>query len=215
MFSKDSILHDVNVIIKITSYILFLLTIVFFNNGIYFLSLGVFIYLYTREFKIVGKISFINFIIGIYTFLYPQYLWISKIILVILYTILVKKITKVKEFRYILEITLYRFKSTKITYIFLYNLYFLKYLKNNFVNVIKLKKEYGFKGNIKSYKYMISMSYRKTKQEIKELIIVNNLRFYNISDKRTYLEDNKLEVWDLCYLFIHFVVLIILIFVGR
>ncbi|MDD3241309.1 MAG: hypothetical protein PHQ64_00815 [Bacilli bacterium] len=126
-----------------------------------------------------------------------------------------KKITKVKEFRYILEITLYRFKSTKVTYIFLYNLYFLKYLKNNFVNVIKLKKEYGFKGSIHSYRYMISMSYRKTKQEIKELIIVNNLRFYNISDRRTYLEDNKLEIWDMCYLFIHFVVFIILIFVGR
>lgn len=215
MFSRDSILHEVNVIIKIISYILFLVTILFFSNGIYFLSLSVFIYLYTRDFKILGKMSFANFIIGIYAFLYPQYLWINKVLLLILYTILVKKITKVKEFRYILEISLYRFKSTKVTYVFLYNLYFLKYLKNNFVNVIKLKKEYGFKGNIKSYKYMISMTYRKTKQEIKELIIVNNLRFYNISDRRTYLEDNKLEVWDLCYLFIHFIIFIILVFLGR
>lgn len=204
MFSKDSILYEVNITTKLLSFIFVLVSVIFCNNIYVLLGLSLILFIISSRFTYLRIFNFLISVLSIVMIFYPQYLWMLKILLLFSYFILFNKTIKLKDLRYLLEISLYRYQSKKVTYTFLYSIYFVIYYKHNLKKLLRLKDNYGFKSTIGSYLFILRMSYKRTKEEIKELIIVNNLRFYNYSKKRTYLEKPKWEIWDTCYFLIHF-----------
>ncbi len=214
MFSKDSILYEVNITTKILSFIIFIVSIILCNNIYILLGLSLILLVISLRFKYLRVINFLLLIISVVVIFYQQYLWIIKIFLLLSYFIIYNKTIKLKDLRYLLEISLYKYQSKKLTYTFLYSIYFVIYYKSNLKKLLKLRDNYGFRNTLGSYFFILRMSYRRTKEEIKELIIVNNLRFYNNSKKRTYLEKPKWEIWDTCYFLIHFFVCLVIIVIS-
>lgn len=214
MFNKDSILYQVNIISKILGILLALLSIIFIKIPGLIVLISIALLLLSSSFKYTFSYSIVSLLISIIASFYPPLLWISKILIIINYLILIKKITNTLDLRYMLEVTLYKFQSKKITYHILYVIYFFKYLKKNHKVLGKLRDEYGIKNDWFYIRFSWKKAYLKTKHEMNELMIINNLRFYNYSSKRTYLERPTWERWDSGYLFFHLLLLIFSIVYG-
>lgn len=215
MFSKDSIINEVNIINKAVCYLLIVLGLIVCSEPIFLLFVNIFLLLITKQYENLFKINIINTIILILSIIYPQILWISKIGTLVVYTILLKKVTKLTELRYLLESTLYRFQQKQITYRILYIIYFFKYFKNNLNQMLLLKEDYGMKLNLKFVWFITKKSYQKTKDQLNELMQINKLRFYNYSKNRTYIEKTSWESWNNNYLFCHVIIILITFFYGR
>ena len=154
--------------------------------------------------------------LSILSIFFPQILWITKIGILIIYTVLLKKVTQTVELRYVLESTLYRFQSKKITYKILYAIYFIKYFKKNIERMLVLKDDYSMPLNYKLIKFIIKHAYNKTKNQMEIFIEVNKLRFYNDSKNRTYIEKKETwESWDTNYLIAHIIIMLLTVFYGR
>jgi len=215
MFNTDSIIKEVNIINKIICYIIILLTLIICKEPIFIIFVNLISLLITKEYKNLFKINISTTIITLLGILFSQILWITKLGILIIYTALLKKVTKAIELRYVLESTLYRFQQKKITYRILNSIYFGKYFKNNIKRFMLLKDDYGLKCNMKFICFMIKKAYNKTKEQMREFIQVNKLRFYNDSKNRTYVEKPTWESWDTSYLIVHIIILLITCFYGR
>ena len=215
MFSKDSIINEVNIINKAICYFIVVLGLIVCREPIFLLFVNIFLLLITKQYENLFKINIINTVILIISIIYPQILWINKIGTLIIYTILLKKVTKLTELRYLLESTLYRFQQKQVTYKILYIIYFFKYIKNNINQMLILKEDYERKLNIIFIWFVIKKSYQKTKDQLNELMKINKLRFYNYSKNRTYIEKTSWESWNNNYLICHVVIVIITFFYGR
>ena len=214
MFNKDSILYQVNIISKFIGIILSLIGIVILKIPGFIVLISIVLLTLSISFKYTFRYSIISLIISIIASFFPQILWISKILIFINYLILIKKLTKAVDLRYILEVTLYKFQSKKITYKVLYLIYFFKYLKLNHKTLSKLRDEYGIKKDWFYFKFSWKKAYQKTKYEMSEFLIMNNLRFYNLSSKRTYLEKPTWERWDTLYVLFHILLLVFITIYG-
>lgn len=214
MFNKDSILYQVNIISKFIGIILSLIGIIILKIPGFIVLISIVLLTLSTSFKYTFRYSIISLIISIIASFFPQILWISKILIFINYLILIKKLTKAVDLRYILEVTLYKFQSKKITYKVLYLIYFFKYLKLNHKTLSKLRDEYGIKKDWFYFKFSWKKAYQKTKYEMSEFLIMNNLRFYNLSSKRTYLEKPTWERWDTLYVLFHILLLVFITIYG-
>ena len=214
MFNRDSILYQVNVISKILGIILSLVSIIYIQIPGLIVLISIILLLLSSSFKFTFRYSMISLAVSIFISFYPPFLWISKILIFINYLILIKKITNTSDLRYMLEVTLYKFQSKKITYHILYVIYFFKYIKKNHKVLSKLRDEYGIHNDWFYIRFSWKKAYLKTKHEMNELMIINNLRFYNYSSKRTYLERPTWERWDSGYLLFHLSVLVFSIVYG-
>lgn len=214
MFSKDSILYQVNIISKFIGIFFALLGIILLRIPGFIVLLSVILLALSISFPYTFRYSIFSVIIALVASFFPQILWISKILIFINYLILVRKLTKANDLRYILEVTLYKFQSKKITYKILYMIYFFKYMKKNHKVLGILRDEYGIKKDWFYFKFSWKKAYQKTKYEMEEFIAMNNLRFYNFSSKRSYLERPTWERWDTGYVFFHLLLLIFIILYG-
>ena len=148
-----------------------------------------------------------NFIEGI--------LWLPKLILLLVYLLLVKKFTKTSELRYLLEVTLYKFQSKQITFKILNIIYFFKQLRKNINIFDRLRDEYGMAKDFFYIRFSFKKAWKKTRYEMKEFIMMNDLRFYNYSKERTYIEKITWERWDTKYLLFHILIFIVTFLLGR
>ena len=215
MFNENSIIKEVNIINKVICYLLVIICLIICGEPIFLLFVDLFLLLIVRDDPKLFKINVINTIIIVLCMFFPQFLWITKILTLVIYTVLLKRVTKAIELRYVLESTLYRFQSKKITYRILYFIYFIKYYKNNIKRFFALKDDYGMKVNFEFIKFIIKKAYIKTKIELKNLMEINKLRFYNYSKERTYIEKPSWESWDTNYLVSHLIIFLLTIFYGR
>lgn len=214
MFNKDSILYQVNIISKVTGIMLTLICIIMIKIPSFIVLLSVVLLIISFNYNFIFKYSVFNLIIAIIASFYPPLLWISKILLFINYIIIVKKITKASDLRYVLEVTLYKFQSRKITYRILYTIYYFKYLNRNYRLLGRLKDEYGIENDWFFIKFRWNKAKSKTKNEMNEFITMNSLRFYNYSKNRTYIEKPTWERWDNYYVIAHTILLIFIIIYG-
>ena len=145
MFSKDSILYQVNIISKFIGIILAFIGIMLLKIPGFIVLVSVILLSLSTAFKYTFRYSILSLAISIFSSFFPQILWISKTLIFINYLILVRKLTKTSDLRYILEVTLYKFQSKKITYRVLYIIYFFKYMKKNHKTLELLRNEYGIK----------------------------------------------------------------------
>lgn len=215
MFNDNSIIKEVNIINKVVCYLLVIVCLLVCSQPIFMLFVNLFLLLITKQYENLFKTNIINTGILVLCIFFPQFLWITKILTLVIYTILLKRVTKSTELRYVLESTLYRFQSKMITYRILYVIYFIKYYKNNIKKLLILKDDYGLKINFEFIKFIIRKSYQKTKVELKDLMEVNKLRFYNYSKERTYIEKPTWESWDTNYLVSHLIIFLLTLFYGR
>lgn len=215
MFSTDSILKEVNIFGKVVAYILILVSLIVVKSPIFLIFVNIFLLWITKPFCNLLKMNLFNFGVTLFSIFFPQLLWITKIIILIIYTELLKKVTETIELRYILENTLYRFQKKKVTYRILYLIYFGKYFRNNLKRMLLLKDDYGLKKDGKLISFLLEQSYRRTKENMQEFMQTYQLRFYNDSKKRTYIEKKNWESWDTNYMIVHIVVLLLVFFYGR
>lgn len=215
MFKSSSIVYDINIICKILSIILMITSLTLLKSPVFLVFIGLFFLVTTLEFKKISILAMIGTFLSILATFYSPILFFSKLILLLIYMCLVKKITSAAEMRYILEITLYKFQSKKITFYILYIIYFFKQLKKNVKILDRLRDEYGMVRDLFYIRYSLRKAWKKTKYEMRELIQMNNLRFYNFSKQRTYVEKPKWESWDTKYLLIHLVFTVLICIYGR
>lgn len=215
MFNDNSILKEVNIINKVICFLLVLVSLIICNDAIFLLFVDLFLMFVTREDSNLFKITIVNIFFTIISIFFSQFLWISKILVLITYFVLLKKVTKAIELRYVLEYTLYRFKNKRITYRVLYVIYFVKYYKDNLVNLFLLKDDYGLTYSFSLIKFIVVKSFYKTKNKLNELMEINKLRFYNYYKNRTYIEKITWESWDVNYMIYHIIILLLTIFYGR
>lgn len=215
MFNDNSILKEVNIINKVICFIFILVSLIICHDPVFLLFVGLFLMLITREYNYLFKTTIINIFFTILSIFFSQFLWISKIFILVTYFILLKRVTKAIELRYVLEYTLYRFQSKRITYRILYGIYFIKYYKDNIVRLFLLKDDYGLSYNFDLIKFIVVKSYYKTKNQLSELMEINKLRFYNYYKDRTYIEKISWESWDVNYIIYHIIILLLTVFYGR
>lgn len=215
MFNENSIIKEVSIINKVACYFLIIICLFICSEPIFLLFVNLSLLLITKQYQKLFVTNVINTIILILCIFFPQFLWISKIVTLVIYTILLKKVTKALELRYLLERSLYRFQSKKITYRILYFIYFIKYYKNNIKKLFLLKDDYGMHISFNLIKFIIQKAYQKTKVELNDLMEMNRLRFYNYSKERTYIEKPTWESWDTNYLISHIIIFLLTCFYGR
>lgn len=215
MFNETSIIKEVNIVNKFICYILVIISLILVKDPVFMVFVnGIFLLLSKND----KKIFIINILMAIFSFTVifnPQFLWISKLFFLGLYTVLLKKVTELKDLRYVLENTLYKFKNKEITYKFFYYIYFLKNFKKSFNRMLLLSDDYDMKISPKFLWFVVKQSYNKAKLEKNNFEEINKMRFYNYSSTRTYIEENTWESWDTTYLICYIIILLIVIFYGR
>ena len=215
MFSETSILKEVNIVNKFICYLLVIISLILLKDPVFLTFVdGIFLLLSKND----KKIFVINILITIFsvtTIFNPQFLWISKLFFLALYTVLLKKVTELKDLRYVIENTLYKFNQKQITYKLFYFIYFLKNFKKSFNRMLLLSDDYEMKINPKFMWFVVKQSYNKAKLEKSNFEELNKIRFYNYSTTRTYIEENSWESWDTTYLICYIIILLIVIFYGR
>jgi len=215
MFSDTSIIKEVNILNKTICYLFVLIMLIVGNAPIYILLMDIFFLLLTKNYR---KLFISNLVLTgliILNIFFPHFLWIIKFFFLVIYTILLKKVTKVSELRYIIELTLYRFKNKKITYKLFYVIYFLKNFNKHLKRMLILKDDYLIKLDFKFLFFIIKEAYLKAKASKKDFVVTNSMRFYNYSEKRSYIEKITWESWDNTYLVSHIIILLITFFYGR
>ena len=215
MFNETSIIKEVNIINKVLCVIIVLFISILCNDITFILFIDIFLLLITKQYNHLFKYNLIVTILLLLNYLFPHFLWITKILLIIIYIILLSKVTRITELRYIIEKTLYKFKNKKITYRFFYLIYFLKKFKNHFNKMLVLKDDYAIKLTPKFLIFIIKESYIKAKNSKCDFIETNDIRFYNFLKERTYIEKITWESFDTSYLICHIIILIITLVYGR
>lgn len=215
MYNKESVIFDINMITKLISYILFIILDIINNNIFLFLLIEIIILIEARKekwFLNFNKISVIFFLICLFL---PELLIIPKILIIVSYTYLLTKVVNINQLRYLIEISFYKYKNNKLTKLFLSIMYYFKYIKVYIKKYINIQKEHGFHYEYNHILYTIKKANQLASNKIKKLIQINEIRFYNYHNKKTYLEEIEFEFWDYIYLIIHFLLLIIAVFTRR
>ena len=215
MFSDTSLTKEVNIVSKVLSYILVLIMVIICRDNIFLIFVDIFSLIITKKYNKLFLFNIFVTILLVFNIFYPHFLWIIKIFLLAIYTILVSKVTKLIELRYIIEITFYGFRNKKLTYKLFYIIYFFKSFKRHIKRMFLLKNDYGIELTPRFLVFVIRQSYIKAKLSKTGFIEMNNQRFYNYSKTRTYMEKITWESWDTTYLICHMLVLTITIFYGR
>lgn len=215
MFSDSSIIKEVNIVNKVICYILVLVGLIILKDPVFLTFVDIIFLLLSGNNRKVFIINILITVFSVYTIFNPQFLWISKLFFLGLYTVLLKSVTEIKDLRYVLESTLYRFKQKQITYKVFYSLYFLKTFKNNFNRLIRLSDDYDMKLTPKFICFVFKQSFIKAKLGKDNFEEVSKMRFYNYASTRTYIEKNTWERWDTTYLICYIIILLLVIIYGR
>lgn len=215
MFKSNSIIYDINIVSKAISLIIVVVSLIVLNQPTFLVALGLVSLVISFPFKNTSVISMIAVLFAIITNFVEGILWIPKVILLLVYLLLIKKFTKASELRYLLEVTLYKFQSKQITFKILNMIYFFKQLRRNINIFDRLRDEYGMAKDSFYIRFSFKKAWKKTKYEMKEFIMMNDLRFYSYSKERTYIEKTTWERWDTKYLLFHILILAITIVLGR
>ena len=215
MFSDTSIIKQVSIITKIMCYLLVLIMMFIVKDPIFILFINIICLLITKKFDKLFKFNIFLLIISIINIFYPHFLWINKLGILVLYTILLLKVTKIIDLKSVLERTLYKSNNKGLTYKLLYYIYFINNFSIHFKRMLLLKDDYGMKVNMSFILFIIKQSYAKAKLCKSDFVELNKIRFYNYSKTRTSIEKNTWESWDTNYLLCHVIILFITIFYGR
>ncbi len=215
MFKSNSIIYDINILSKAISLILVIISLIALQQPTFLVAFGLITLIIAFPLKNTSVIAMIAILFAIAANFIEGILWLPKLILLLVYLLLVKKFTKTSELRYLLEVTLYKFQSKQITFKILNIIYFFKQLRKNINIFDRLRDEYGMAKDFFYIRFSFKKAWKKTRYEMKEFIMMNDLRFYNYSKERTYIEKITWERWDTKYLLFHILIFIVTFLLGR
>lgn len=214
MFNHKSILYEVNPFLKIGCYIFFLLLVIFIHRPLYVVAFFAITYLLTGADELLQKTSAIGTGISLITVFYPQLLWITKLGMLILYTMMLIKITNAEHLKYIVEKVFYRFQNKEITYVLTYLINYYKFLKENYQKIDRIRKEYGLEKKPEYQKTILKKARQKAKKEVAEVMTIYQLRFYNLYRTKTYYQKLSWARWDSDYLLGHIALFVTILLLG-
>ena len=84
MFNTDSIIKEVNIITKTISYLMIMIALVLVNEPLFIIFVNVFLIVITKQYPNILKINLISLGMNILNIFYPQFLWITKILILII-----------------------------------------------------------------------------------------------------------------------------------
>lgn len=215
MYNQESIIFDINMVTKLICYIVFILFTIINNNIFLFLLIELLILIESRKEKLFFEFNSILIVFLIIAFLLSRILPFVKIGIIISYTYLLTKVVNISQLRYLIEISFYKYRNNKLTKLFLSLMYYFKYIKVYIKKYTNLRIEYGFSSSCWYTGYTIKQAHQLTLRKIKELVKINEIRFYNYYNKKTYLEQIKFESWDYLYIIIHIILIIISLLIRR
>ncbi|MEG2283109.1 MAG: hypothetical protein RSB99_00570 [Bacilli bacterium] len=215
MFNKDSLLYSVNSVVKLLGTVIFICSIIWLKQSWLLLVISILLTLIVDKNKYIKKIAYISIFIGIMQFFYQPFMWINKFLIIVLYFIVILAIYSTEQIKYLCELIFYPFQNKYITNFYVSGLYAFKSLKNNCNRLRKIIDSYGLSKNISLLKNISSAFFHHTKEDIEDMNFLHHIRFYNWNRSRTYIEQEKIESWDICYILIHLIFLIITVTLGR
>lgn len=211
MYNNLLCFRDLHVFSKLFSFIFCLLSIFIVNDPLYYLVIIGMFYLFFQNKKVLllELILLLLFCVAHFCGIF------LKIIFLISSIYLLIRIIDFQEVRYFIETLFYKKRQSKISYICLYICYFFKYYSINFKEFLRLLKSYGKDLSFSSIKYIVKMSFSKTKDKINNLMVLYRYRFYNSSSSKTYFEKNRVTSLDLKYVLIFVIIFFIIFVYGR
>ena len=117
MFNDTSIIKEVNILNKVICYLLVILILIICKDNLYIILSNIFLLLITKQYIKLFKFNIIVTFLILLNLFFPHFLWIIKLCVLIIYTILLSKVTKLSELRYVIEVSLYRFKNNYCNFI--------------------------------------------------------------------------------------------------
>lgn len=206
-----SYLRDFNIVSKLLSFFIFVLSLFFLESRILFVVVVCF---YLWFFKSI-PFFLVETCIFFLSFLFPFSLCLLKIILFIQSIFFLVMIVRMEEVRVLVEKATYKFHSGRPCMMMLSLCYFCRLFCYQFLDFKQIYLMQGKKLDFKQYIFMVKKSYEKAKVELAKVMMTYEYRFYHVLANRTYLEDLTLTSSDMKYILLH-VILFFLVFVyGR
>ena len=106
---KHTLLDSVNIFCKAIALYFFTISIIFIQDSVFFMIVSFFFFALLHRHRYTGMMSLIATLIAIVAIFYPQLLWISKILILIVYVCLLTRFIHAPMIKYIFEKTLYNF----------------------------------------------------------------------------------------------------------
>lgn len=211
MYRNLDYLKDIHILAKFFSFILFLFSIIFVHNPIFLFVFAVVFFAFFRN--IYTFLCFLLFFI--LAFWFPGFLIIAKAFILLSFIMLNFLTIHFQEVRQFIEYFSYHKKQSRITYLILYICYFGKYYLIYFKEFLSYRKSYGKHVSPTFLKYIIVQSFSKTKMQINSLIGTYRYRFYNFSNKRSYVEKNRIAALDIKYILLFVILFLVVCLWGR
>ena len=194
---KHTLLDSVNIFCKAIALYFFTISIIFIQDSVFFMIVSFFFFALLHRHRYTGMMSLIATLISIVAIFYPQLLWISKILILIVYVCLLTRFIHAPMIKYIFEKTFYRFQSRSFTTFIVTIIYFPELLKKNY------------------YMNLLKRVFRISVSELKEIVLLHKLRLYNCKKERTFVDEVHWEKWDTSYLCVHILFFLVAIVWGR
>ena len=102
---KHTLLNSVNIFCKAIALYFFTISIIFIQDSVFFMIVSFFFFALLHRHRYTGMMSLIATLISIVAIFYPQLLWISKILILIVYVCLMTKFIHAPMIKYIFEKT--------------------------------------------------------------------------------------------------------------
>ena len=205
-------LKNINPINKVLSSIL-MVAVILLTRKVWFSCLLILCFYLLAKERCEKDGCLIALFFSVIAIFYPPFLWISKIILVGIYLVIVCQGFDFEQVKYLLEKCLPN-NSLLLDY-FTNWMYERRLVKVNYLQLEEIRKSYGLDNTKEIQKQMKQKAKERAKIEIDEVKTLKKLRFYGVYPTKTYIHPWTFEVWDRNYLFGHLLLLIFTVVLGR
>lgn len=212
---KHTLLDSVNIFCKGTALFVFIISLLLIHNPVFFMMVSFFFFVFLHRHRYIGMMSLFATLLAMISIFFSQFLWISKMLIFIIYVCLLARIIHTPMIKYIFEKTFYRFQSRSFTTFIVTIIYFPGLLKKNWRKIDSLRKNYGLKQTKNYYVNLFKRVFRISVLELKEIILLHKLRLYNCKKARTFIDEVLWEKWDTSYLCVHILFFFITVVWGR
>lgn len=232
-YQVKSLMHKINSSVKLIGCFIMLIIILFTMSVDIHIMLSVLLILMILLTKIPLKYFFkilyslryilviVSIILAALSFsLKDVLIYFTKIIILVEYVALIAYTSSTSELSYGIEkvltpFNLFNLKLGKISYFITTIIKFYPLFVNNVYILLKSQSargiDYGFSNlyrRIKALTHAIYNGLLKTFKEIKEIKLECDIRLFNISNKRTNINYNKIGFYDIALIFFHLLILL-------
>lgn len=214
MYKDLVLLRSVNLLTKVIGLILWMAMIVATDNLWYLCLLNLFLLFFAKRQRGICYLSVGALVLNCFSFFFPQLLWITKIINIVVYAWCIMGTISFDQVQEFLEHNLYALNNGKYLDHILSLFYRFKGMKTAWNQLENLRKSYGQKMTLATFYKNSKMAYQMSKYEYQQIKYLYQIRLFHLYREKSWMEESQLEVWDYHFLFFHFVLLILSFAMG-